>query len=121
MSKVLVVEDHEDIREVIRITLELDDFEMQEAENGDLGLDAARRWKPDLVLMDVMMPGRLDGLQACQAIKRDPALKKTRVILLSARGQAQDKAAGRSAGADAYLVKPYSPMELLSTIRKVLS
>ena len=120
MQRILVVEDQDDIREVVRITLELGDFELQEAENADIALQIAGRWKPDLVLMDIMMPGSMDGLAACQRIKQDPALKKTKVILLSAKGQAADIQAGQRAGADAYMVKPYSPLQLLATIERVL-
>ncbi|MFY7864071.1 response regulator transcription factor [Roseateles sp.] len=120
MKKILIVEDQEEIRELIRVTLEFDDYEIEEAPNGDEGLSKAASAKPDLVLLDVMMPGGLNGLQVCQRIKGDPALKRTKVILLTARGQEADKQAGLKAGADEYLVKPFSPMELMKVIGKVL-
>jgi len=120
MKKILIVEDQEEIRELIRVTLEFDDYEIDEAPNGDEGLSKAASVKPDLVLLDVMMPGGLNGLQVCQRIKGDPALKRTKVILLTARGQEADKQAGLKAGADEYLVKPFSPMELMKVIGKVL-
>jgi len=72
MKKILIVEDHADIRKLIRMTLEFDNYEIHEAADGVSGLKAAQDVKPDLVLMDVMMPGELDGLQVCQRIKADP-------------------------------------------------
>jgi len=120
MRRILVVEDQDEIREVLRVTLELGDFDLEEADNGEHALQQVARWKPDLVLMDVMMPGTIDGLAACQRIKQDAQLRRTKVILLSARGQSHDINAGYRAGADAYMVKPFSPLELLSTIDRVL-
>jgi CheY-like chemotaxis protein len=119
MKKILIVEDQEDIREVIRITLEMEDFELHEAANGVDGLRMASQVRPDLVLSDVMMPG-MDGLQLCKRIKGDPGLKRTKVVLLSARGQPEDRKAGASAGADAYLAKPYGPLDLLDTVRRMI-
>ncbi|MEJ6006428.1 response regulator [Paucibacter sp. AS339] len=120
MKKILIVEDQEEIRELIRVTLEFDDYEIDEAPNGDEGLRKAGSFKPDLMLLDVMMPGGLNGLQVCQRVKADPALKRTKVVLLTARGQEADKQAGLKAGADEYLIKPFSPMELMKVIGKVL-
>jgi CheY-like chemotaxis protein len=119
MKKILIVEDQEDIREVIRITLELEDYELHEAVDGNEGLRMVRQLKPDLVLSDVMMPG-LDGLQLCRSIKDDSTLKRTKVVLLSARGRPEDSKAGSQAGADAYLAKPYGPLDLLDTVRRMI-
>lgn len=119
MKKVLIVEDQEDILEVIRITLELDNFELHTATDGEAGLRMAAQIKPDLILSDVMMP-RMDGLQLCKRVRADPALRRTKLILLSARAQAEDRRAGQAAGADAYLTKPYSPLQLLETVQQVL-
>ena len=120
LKKVLIVEDQTEIRELIRVTLEFESYAIDEAVDGDSGLAAAIRGKPDLVLLDVMMPGGKDGLEVCRAIKKEPGLKKTKVIMLTARGQAADKQAGSQAGADAYLIKPFSPLELLSLVQKVI-
>jgi two-component system, OmpR family, phosphate regulon response regulator PhoB len=119
MKKVLIVEDQPDILEVIHITLEMDNFELHSAADGEAALSMAQRLRPDLVLSDVMMP-RMDGLQLCKRIKAESALRKTKVILLSARGQSEDRRVGLAAGADAYLTKPYSPLQLLETVRQVL-
>ena len=120
MKRVLIVEDQADIRKLIRMTLEFEDYEIHEASDGAAGLRVARDLKPDLMLLDVMMPGELDGLQVCQQIKSDPRTAEIRVVLLTARGQARDREVGREAGADEYLVKPFSPLQLIETIERLL-
>lgn len=120
MKKILIVEDQDEIRELIRVTLEFESYEIHEASNGDEGLSLAQRLKPDLVLLDVMMPGGIDGLQVCQRIKADPQLKRSKVVMLSAKGAAADKQAGSQVGADQYLIKPFSPLELIAVINKVI-
>jgi len=120
MKRILIVEDQTDIRELIRMTLELEDFEIFEAENGDRGLQMAGDLTPNLVLLDVMMPGSLNGYQVCEKIRQDARLRKTKVVMLSARSQDADRAAGLKAGADDYLVKPFSPRELLQVVGRVI-
>ena len=120
MKRVLIVEDQADIRKLIRMTLEFEDYEIHEASDGAAGLRVARDIRPELVLLDVMMPGELDGLQVCHHLKSDPATRDMRVVLLTARGQARDREAGRDAGADEYLVKPFSPLQLIDTIERML-
>lgn len=119
-KKILIVEDQEEIRELIRVTLEFDDYEIHEAADGTEGLAQAQRLRPDLMLLDVMMPGGLNGLEVCQKVKADAGLKRTKVVLLTARGQEADKQAGAKAGADEYLIKPFSPLELMKVISKVI-
>jgi DNA-binding response OmpR family regulator len=119
MKRILVVDDQEDIRELVRMTLELDGYEVHEAENGDLGLQAVSRLQPDLMLLDVMMPGSLDGLGVCRAVRRAPPSRKLRIVMLSAKGQKADQQAGLDAGADAYLAKPFSPRELLQVVSRM--
>ncbi|MDE1947224.1 MAG: response regulator [Burkholderiales bacterium] len=116
MKKVLIVEDHADIRRLIRMTLELDDHEIHEAADAAAGLEAARRLLPDVVLLDVMLPGGMDGLAVCRALRADPALRRTAIVMLSALGSGSDRENGLEAGADAYLVKPFSPLNLIETI-----
>ncbi len=113
MYKILLVEDHADIRRLIRMTLEFEPVEIHEAGDAESGLAAARALLPDLVLLDVMMPGPINGLDLCRALRADPALARVPVVMLSACGQASDRQAGLDAGASAYLVKPFSPMQLL--------
>ena len=121
MKRVLIVEDQADIRKLIRMTLEFGDFELHEAADGESGLNLARAVRPHVMLLDVMMPGLLDGYQVCRHIKQDPQLKAIQVIMLTARGQATDVAAGEDAGADAYLVKPFSPLELIDRVEAMVS
>ena len=121
MKRVLIVEDQADIRKLIRMTLEFEDFEIHEASDGAFGLRMANAVSPDLVLLDVMMPGEMDGLQVCQAIKANPALASVKVVLLTARGQARDIEAGQKVGADEYLVKPFSPLQLIDTIERLMA
>jgi two-component system, OmpR family, phosphate regulon response regulator PhoB len=116
MKKLLIVEDHADIRKLLRMTLEYDNFEVHEASNGDVGLAMARDIAPDIVLLDLMMPGHLNGLDVCRHIKADPNMQHTKVIMLTARGKASDQEAGTQAGADAYLMKPFSTLQVLETI-----
>ena len=120
MKRVLIVEDQADIRKLIRMTLEFEPYEIHEAANGINGLQLAGEVVPDLILLDVMMPGEIDGLQVCARVRANPALQATRVVLLTARGQTQDRDAGQQAGADEYLIKPFSPLQLIETIERLM-
>ena len=120
MTRVLIVEDQADIRKLIRMTLEFEPYQIFEAPDGVTGLRMASEIQPEVMLLDVMMPGELDGLQVCRAVRADPRLWGMRVLLLSARGQARDRQAGEQAGADEYLIKPFSPLQLIETIERLL-
>ncbi len=120
MKRVLIVEDQADIRKLIRMTLEFEPYEIFEAADGAEGLRKAVEVVPDLMLLDVMMPGDLDGLQVCSQVRANPALQGTRVVLLTARGQVKDRDAGQHAGADDYLIKPFSPLQLIETIERLM-
>ncbi|MCP5318635.1 MAG: response regulator [Chromatiaceae bacterium] len=115
--KVLIVDDNAGLRKLIRLTLKTAGFQLLEAENGDDALRMTKSHLPDFVLLDVMMPGSMDGYQVCSAIKNDPSLRHVRVFILSARAQQADLDAGRQAGAEHYLVKPFSPVELLKLVQ----
>ena len=118
----LIVDDQADIRKLIMITMESEDFNLHEADNGEDAWRVASSMRPSLVLLDVMMPGGLDGYQVCEKIKSDPLLQSiTKVILLTARGQRADIERGQSVGCDAYLVKPFSPIELLDTVDRLVA
>ncbi|KAB2925209.1 MAG: response regulator [Dechloromonas sp.] len=120
MKKILLVDDHADIRRLIRITLGKN-YEVFEAEDGCTALEIARRKRPDLIVLDVMMPGEQNGFQVLDALKSDPQLIHTRVIMVTARGQALDYEDGMRRGADAYFIKPFSPLQLLASIKEMLS
>ncbi len=119
MKRILVVEDQAEIRELIRLTLEIEDWEIHEAGDGPTGLELARKVQPALVLLDVMMPGGLDGYQVCEKLRADPLTKRAKVVMLTARAQAEDRERGMRAGADAYLSKPFSPRNLIDTISRL--
>ena len=119
MKKILIVEDHLDIRKLLKMTLEFDDFEIHEASTGDAGWVLAQELQPDIVLLDVMMPGTLTGLDVCRRIKSDPATRQTKVIMLTARVQASDREMGMAAGADDYLMKPFSTLQVLEKIHRL--
>ena len=102
------------------MSLEIDDYEVHEAENGDRALPLIRSVKPALVLLDVMMPGSLDGFQVCEKLKGDPETRRTKVLMLTARGQVDDRRRSVQAGADGFMVKPFSPLELLQTVEQFL-
>lgn len=119
---VLIVDDQPDIRKLILMTMESEDFALHETDNGVDALRLAHNLRPAVVLLDVMMPGGLDGYQVCEKIKSDEALKSTtKVVLLTARGQRTDVERGQSVGCDAYLVKPFSPIELLDTVDRLVA
>jgi two-component system phosphate regulon response regulator PhoB len=120
MKRILIVEDQADIRKLIRMTLEFEPYEIHEAADGAAGLRLAAAVQPDLILLDVMMPGELDGLQVCERVRANPQLANTRVVLLTARGQLKDRDAGEQAGADEYLIKPFSPLQLIETIERLM-
>ena len=115
-ARILIVDDQPDLRRLIRLTLQPARFEVSEAATGLEALERARASVPDVVLLDVMMPGDLNGFAVCRAIKTDPAFARTLVILLTARGQQADLEQGAEAGADGHLIKPFSPTQLLDTV-----
>lgn len=119
MARILIVDDHPVIRRLLTVTLE-SDYELIEAEDGVGALDAIRRHQPQLVLLDVMMPGELDGLQVLDAIRANPLTQDILVAMVSARGQDADRDTARERGADAYFVKPFSPLHMRDWVRSVL-
>jgi len=118
-GNLLIVDDQPDIRKLIRMTLEFEGYQLAEAQDGSEALRMARSSRPEFVLLDVMMPGELDGFQVCERIRADTALADTMVVMLTARGQQSDLERGRKAGAHAYLTKPFSPLELIDTIERL--
>lgn len=117
MTKLLIVDDEQKIREVIREYAEFNEFEVSEAEDGMDAIKMIKEEDFDIVVMDVMMP-KLDGFSACKEIKK---IKDIPVIMLSARGEEYDKLFGFELGVDDYMVKPFSPKELMARINAVLT
>ena len=116
MSKILVTDDEANIRLVVKEYAEFEGYEVDEAENGMQAIDMVKNNNYDLVIMDVMMP-KLDGYSACKEIKK---IKNIPVIMLSARGEEYDKLFGFEIGIDDYVVKPFSPKELMARIKVVI-
>ncbi len=114
--KILIVDDQADLRKLIRLTLQPANFQVFEAITGQEALERAAEILPNLVLLDVMMPGDLNGYGVCRTLKAQAQFAQTKVILLTARGQEADLELGRVAGADDYLVKPFSPTQLLNLV-----
>ena len=120
MTTVLVADDDPDIRELVAFKLEQAGLEVTVAEDGPAALRAAQAAVPDVAVLDVTMPG-LSGIDVCRALRGEPATAGVAVILLTARAMEADVAAGLGAGADDYVVKPFSPRELMSRVEAVLS
>ncbi len=120
MKKILIVEDQPEVRELVQVTLSLGGFEILEAANGSVGVDIAMKARPDLILMDVMMPGEIDGFEATRRLRMNPDFSDTTIIMLTARGQQHDFEMGRQAGADGYITKPFSPLSLIKKVDEVL-
>lgn len=120
IAKILIVEDDSTIRTLLGMALDGAGFkDIQMAGRGDDGLDVAKRTKPDLVLLDLMLPG-LDGFTVARRIRETPALAATRIIMLTARTQNEDIVRGLEAGADDYVTKPFDRQVLLARVRAVL-
>lgn len=112
MKKILIIDDQPIIRKMIRLALMDDCFEFLEANDADTAYEMIKISPPDGIVLDVMMPGTLNGYQLCERIKQDPLLSSIYVVLVTACGQVADQEFGLSLGADAYFVKPFSPLAL---------
>lgn len=119
MPKILIVDDEPPIREVIRFALEAANFQTLEAGHADEARNQILVENPDLILLDVMLPGR-SGLELARQLKQNPKTRELPIIMLTARGEEQDKVSGLEIGADDYITKPFSPRELLARINAVL-
>ena len=120
MKKILIVDDKQEVRELVEVTLRSDDHHILQAESGEEAIEVARAEKPDLILMDIMMPGVLNGLEATRILKGNPLTSECTIIMLTAKGQEYDRAAGLEAGARDYFIKPFSPLELLKKVEEIL-
>ena len=119
-ATIAVIEDDETIRTLLQMLLKNAGFtSVRTAERGDTGFDLVRRHKPDLVLLDLMLPG-LDGLSVCRRIRETPALAQTRILMLTAKSEDADIVRGLELGADDYVTKPFSRSVLLARIQAVL-
>jgi two-component system phosphate regulon response regulator PhoB len=121
MKKILIVDDQIEVRELVQVTLEIGDYQILSAENGQEAVRIAQIEHPDIILMDIMMPGsEVDGLEACRTLKSDPATSDITIVMLSAKGQESDIDVGKAAGADDYFTKPFSPIALIEKVEEVM-
>jgi two-component system, OmpR family, phosphate regulon response regulator PhoB len=118
-ERILLIEDEPDIAEVLQYNLEKEGFEVAVAHRGDSGLEAIRREPPDLVLLDLMLPG-IDGLEIFRMLKRDAATSRLPIVMLTARSEELDRIVGLELGADDYISKPFSPREVVLRVKAVL-
>jgi two-component system, OmpR family, alkaline phosphatase synthesis response regulator PhoP len=117
--QILIVEDEDDIRELVRYNLEREHFSVSEASSGEAGLKTALQKKPDLILLDLMLPGK-DGLQICRELKQNPSVQDVPVVMMTAKGEESDIVTGLELGAEDYVVKPFSPKVLVARVKAVL-
>lgn len=118
-SKILVIEDESDILEVIQYNLEREGHRVIACRNGEQGLSRIRTDNPDLVILDLMLPG-MDGVEVCRQVKSDPVTRAIPVIMVTAKGEESDIVLGLGIGADDYITKPFSPRELVARVKVVL-
>ena len=118
-EKIVIIEDEADIREVIEHNLSREGYDVYPSSDGKKGLQLAKKKAPDLVLLDLMLPG-LDGLDVCRELKADPVTRSIPVIMVTAKGEESDIVLGLGIGADDYITKPFSPKELVARVKAVL-
>ena len=118
--KILLVDDHRTVQRLLEAIVRIRGYELIYAENGQTGINMARQEKPDLILLDVMMP-ELDGFKVCQYLKEDAATRDIPVLFLTARGAEGDLETGRKVGADGFMTKPFQTIEVLNTIGRLLA
>jgi two-component system phosphate regulon response regulator PhoB len=118
-TRVLIAEDDDSLRALMRLTVDIGGVDIEEAEDGTTALAAARATPPDLVLLDWMMPG-LSGLDLCRELRADPVTASATIVMVTARVMPEDREAALAAGADHFVAKPFSPVALLDTVRHAL-
>ena len=116
-KKILIADDNEFVREALTSILEDEGYALWIAKDGAEALSQVREISPDILILDVMMP-KISGYDVCRSIKNDPDLKKTIIIMLSAKSQVDDHERGKEVGADEYIAKPFNPSDLLARIKK---
>ena len=119
LGKVLLVDDEQDILVLLKYNLEKENFLVQTASNGREGIEVAKEFKPDIIVLDVMMP-EMDGIETCLELRKIPALKNVLITFLTARGEDYSQIAGFDSGADGYITKPIKPRVLVSRLKALL-
>jgi len=118
-KRILLVDDEKDLSDMVKMRLESHGYEVLTAYDGQEGLDKARREKPDLIILDLMLP-KLDGYKVCRMLKFDEKHKSIPIVMFTSRVQDSDKKMGEEVGANAYITKPFEPETLLSTVQGLI-
>lgn len=118
-KKILIADDDENIRDLVTFSLEDEGFDLHQARDGEEALQMAKELKPDLMILDVMMPGKI-GYEVCEELKKGEDTKGIYIILMSARGKSRIEMTGKMQGADDIMPKPFDPLELTDKVRKAL-
>jgi two-component system alkaline phosphatase synthesis response regulator PhoP len=119
VKRILIIEDDRDIVELVRYNLACEGFDVSSSSDGSSGLAQVRKSPPDLLLLDLMLP-KMPGLEVCKEIRRDSALNRLPILMLTARGEEADRIVGLEMGADDYVTKPFSPRELVARVKALL-
>lgn len=119
LQKVLVIDDEENIIEFVKLGLRYEGFQVESAPDGEQGITLAQRINPELIILDVMMPG-IDGIEVCQRLRENPTTRDIPILMLTAKDAVQDRISGLDSGADDYLTKPFDFDELLARMRAIL-
>ena len=120
MKKILIVDDQLEVRELVEVTMRVGEYQILKAQSGEEAIDIVKVEKPELIIMDIMMPGGMDGLETTRILKNDPETKECKIIMLTSKGQQSEIDKGIEAGADDYFVKPFSPLELIKKVEEFL-
>jgi CheY-like chemotaxis protein len=120
MKKILIVDDLEEVRQLLTTTLARSKYQILTARNGLLAVEMARKQQPDLIIMDIVMPGTIDGLEATRILKRDPQTGACPIIILTGNNLYGDMGTALDAGADKYFTKPFSPLKLIEEVEGLL-
>ena len=120
MKKILIADDRSEVVELVKVTLEGEGYQSIDASDGREALEKIRLEKPDLILLDIIMP-KMDGFEVLSEVRKDPKTKDIPIIMLSAKGQKLDQEKGKEFGATGYIIKPFSPSILLKRIEEILA
>jgi len=118
-KRILIVDDEPDLVETLRFPLEMEGYQVLVADNGEMGLNLARKERPDLIILDLMLP-KLDGYKVCRLLKFDERFKEIPVLMVTARTQEKDRLLGKETGADEYITKPFDIEQLLEKVKAYL-
>ncbi|NLD94621.1 MAG: response regulator [Fibrobacter sp.] len=118
MKKILIVDDSKEIRHLVKTTLEMNDYKVIEAPDGNKAVEIARKIRPDIIIMDLMMPG-MDGFEATRLLTTDPETKDSKIIILTG-SELRNKERAMAVGADDFFVKPFSPLDLIAKVESII-